>query len=472
MLVKLNGWQYRVAAENGDLATDTAPDIGRFPLSDMNGRNLGCLIGFPIDIDRRQVVRGPLQLPVLRESDPDKLAAEVLDQLAGRFVWLADLPEVRRLYPDPTASVPCVFDASLKAAGLTAHCLDHPTNLQDRFDTDLVTRMRVDHEGWLPAGLTAHTGVARLLPNHYLDLETWSAIRFRGARDLTGNTSLDGAVEDLAEAVEAQIQALLGEDRNVIVGLTAGRDTRMVAAAAKKFRKDLTFVTLRPAGGGDIDAIMARRIARKHGLRHRELPLVRSSENERDIYIANGVHAVSGVNSHIFPSLKPLREGHVFVGGTGGELSRGYLWNDGDTASIPAATNLVSRLGLPQHDVVVRQVQNWIDGLDVVNAAEVYEMAYLELREGCWASVQFPCDPTLVRYQPLLADRAVRAMMGISREDKSKALLADSVIAHYWREMSDMPFNSVGPFRDFIAQIQRVIRDPDAIVRRLRRLSS
>ena len=51
------------------------------------------------------------------------------------------------------------------------------TACQARFDKYLFDALGVDGEGWFPAELTAHHGLHRLLPNHYLDRHSWSVQR-------------------------------------------------------------------------------------------------------------------------------------------------------------------------------------------------------------------------------------------------------------------------------------------------------
>lgn len=469
----LKNWEFTISvARDGAPVVSTGPDIGCYTVQSRAGGMLGWLVGFPIDLERRILIDGPLVTGMTHAGDSDRFAKAFLQTLGGRFLWVATLPEGARIYPDSTASVPCVFDAASKVAGgSTPQIL--PAQAHDaRFNDRLVSHMRVTHEGWLPSGQTAHHGVERLLPNHYLDLTIWQSRRFRRSDDLMVPMSLDDAAEQVTETIRAQIEALTRGPRKVVLALTAGRDSRMVAAAARPYLDQIEFVTLTSGSGTDVDTVLPRRMVRDLRLRHRELPRMQADVDARDSYILRGGSCVAGVNSWLFPSVAPLRDSHVFVGGTGGELSRGFFWNEGDGSHALNGASLLAQFGMPFDDGLAQRLDDWLAGLGSGNRHRVLDMAYLEQREGCWASAQFPCDPSLVRYQPLLAGPAVTAMLGLSYADKRRAALVDRVIARSWPELGTYRFNSLGPVRDNLAKVQRVLRDPEVVLRRIRRFAS
>lgn len=468
----LSNWQYRVSPTGNGLVIEHGPDIGCHEVSTPAGERLGWLIGFPIDLKHRAVIDGPLPFDLAEKSKPDDLADAIFERIAGPFLWVMDYRGTRRIYPDITAQVPCVFDPQDRRAALAVPALWPEDKAASRFDRELFVHMRVDAEGWFPAGLTAHQGAHRLLPNHFLDLDSWEMVRFRGADDLFAPITLEEATQIVTDAVAAQMDALHASDRRIALSLTAGRDWRMVAAASAHLRDDITFVTLTGTSMLDVDTQMARRIAGELGLRHLELARQCAGKREREDYIARGGHCVSGVNARHHVSVARLHKSHALVGGVGGELSRGFLWNSGDDDTWPDAETLLLRLGFKPHPRAIDAVGRWLVGLDARSSLQVFDLAYMELREGCWASVQFPCDPTIVRQQPLCTLPSIRAMLGLSVEDKQAARLADAMIERGWPELGVFPVNSLGKTRDLLARIRRVLHDPEALIRRLRRVRS
>jgi hypothetical protein len=76
-------------------------------------------------------------------------------------------------------------------------------------------------------------GVKRLLSNHYLDLDSWTAVRFWPRReDFSQDLDLDVAAGIVARDLSAFMRAVADEFK-VGISLTAGYDTRILLAAAR-----------------------------------------------------------------------------------------------------------------------------------------------------------------------------------------------------------------------------------------------
>ncbi|TRD11663.1 hypothetical protein FGU71_07140 [Erythrobacter insulae] len=470
--MELADWQYAIDVDDDQIAISHGSGIGCFDVTSANGQRIGSLIGFPIDLKSRSVVNRTLQSDFLAGEDIDRFAKRFLAGLAGRFIWLLDVPHCRRIYTDILANIPCVYALDERRIALTAPGLLDCDTAKRRFDAELVRHMGTEASGWFPAGLTAHRGALRLMPNHYLDLDDWSVQRFRGAKDLFVPVELGAAAKIVTESVEAQIEALLNSDQKPALALTAGLDTRMVAAASASFKNEVTFFTLTTDEVLDFDTVIPRQIAQELGLRHIELPRRYAGDPEREAYIARGGHCVSGQNARLHISTAPLQGDYTIVGGLGGENCRGCMWNPGDDGSLPSAPELIARFGLPQHELAIKQIEAWLANVDTQDARQLYEMAYIEVMLACWASAQFPCDPTVIRQNPLLTVPAITAMLGLSAPDKIAKRLPDEMIKLSWPELGNYSVNSLGPVGDFLAKIKRVARDPAVLIRRARRLRS
>ena len=464
-------WQYKVSKFGADLRVQTGPGIGKFELLGVDNQPLGWIIGFPIDLRSRKLITGPYRLPLREPGCIEEFARRLTERLGGRFLWVANTANVQGIFPDMTASIPCVYDAVEKVAAGSPKSLLTESEFADRFDETTFRRMRIDAEGWLPGGGTVHDGVRRLLPNHWLDLTNWRNKRFRTAHHIFKPTSVENAANTVIQTVQAQIEALVSGPRKPALALTAGRDSRMVLAASHPFRRDVDYVTL-ASEKNDCDTLVPRRITAEQNLSHIELPFRRATPEARSAYIRAGGNCVAGANSWFHPSVAPLADTHVFVGGTGGELSRGFFWNKRNDGKNLTGSTLLRRMGLPRHDETIEVLDEWIANTGTSEPKDLLDMAYLEFREGCWASVQFPCDMTLVRVQPLLAAPAIFSMLGIDAAVKRSASLTDKIIASEWPSLASYGFNTLGTFRDTVHQMCRVAGNPEVILRRLRRLAS
>ena len=114
----------------------------------------------------------------------------------------------------------------------------------------LAAAVKIDPEYWWPGESTLYKGVRHLLPNHYLDLSTGKTGRYWPSRSVSMlRLMLSYGVVRFFYAVSASAANRF----NLVVTLTAGWDSRLVLAASKDIRHQLSYMTLRQAGEPDDD---------------------------------------------------------------------------------------------------------------------------------------------------------------------------------------------------------------------------
>jgi hypothetical protein len=474
----LDKWQYRISAspfENGRQLgrfwLETGPSLPHFAVHDSTGKPAGIILGQVIDLKHRIVVEDSWTAPAALEGNVDHFAKQVLWSLGGNFLWIFVTDGVSRIYPDCSAQLPCVWDAAAGMAGSTAHALFDDAAYAERMDVKLHDMLGVDGEGWFPAGQTAHVGLERLLPCHYLDLEDWSARRFWSAADVERASMPRDSIRTLAEHVRAQMEAIIATSKRLGLGLTAGRETRTLLACAQSLTDKIDAFTVVGTDRHMIDSIVARRIAREFKFRHRELQRTSATKKQRDRFVRRGGHCYGDSNSWFHPSGWPIAESHVMVGGTGGEVARSFFWRASDREETEITPQLlVSRLGLPQAPSLVGSVAKWLKGLPPMNAFQILDQAYLELRMGSWHGVQFCCNPTVTRISPLLTFPCVEILLALPDEWKRQSRFVDEVIQTNWPELLRIPFNSLGWLRDGLITAQKVAANPAVVWKRLRKM--
>lgn len=473
----LDPWQFRISLDAkgagrrvGSAYVETGPGLDEVLLEDAAGQAIGLLLGFPIDLKApARLTGGSHRVPVTFEGDVDGFAEAVLERFAGRFLWVCTAGDAARIYLDAAGQVPCVYDPQMQAVASSAHALLDEAAYKTRFDKALHNRLGIGGLGWIPGGLTAHEGVHRLLPNHVLDLSDFSVQRHWPRAPIEVATDPDKAILALKETVQRQLQALIAGDRQVALALTAGRETRMLLGCARAHMSDIDCVTV-AADASHVDTVMATRIAAGEGVRHRILPLTLATPEERKAYLQRNGDCIADANASSFPSVAPIADTHVFVGGAGGEIGRGFFWQPGDTDATPLdGTKLMGRFGLPPEPRVIAALDDWCDGLTGRGTLEILDLTYIEHRMGPWGGAQFPSDPTLVRFAPLLTRTGVAAMMSLPEDWKRGEGMSEAMLRLTWSELARYPFNTLGPLRDTCAKLRKVLRDPLAIVRKLRK---
>ena len=475
--MSLDPWQYRLDKAPGEGAVPlgafflhTGSGLHQVALRDGAGKPAGMLLGFPIDLHGKTLLQGRHQLQSTDTGDADAFADAVLREIAGRYVWFDITPTRSRIYPDCGAQVPCVFDPDGQQAGSTAHALFDETAYQARLNTELHKQLRVDVDGYFPAGITAHHGVHRLLPNHYLDLETWQMQRCWAQTPFEPVSDPKAAISEMIDLVRAQIEALGKSDKRIALALTAGRETRSLLSIAKSFIADIDSVTVVGSDRHAVDSIMAEKISTEQGLTHRKLPRVTATDAQRAAYMRLCGHCVID-GTRYAPSVASIADSHYFVGGSGGEIARGFFWQDSDTADLEVTPQrLLSRFGMPDIKELHAPLQTWLDSIPSPSALDVLDLAYIESRVAAWGSAQFCCDPTLVRFAPLLTRRGVELMLGLPDDWKRGELMSSEIVRQSWPALEAYPYNSLGRLRDTWSKLQRVLMEPGVVIRKLRKL--
>ncbi|MEL6642126.1 MAG: hypothetical protein AAFP98_12605 [Pseudomonadota bacterium] len=433
-----------------------------------DGQSAGVIVGFPIDLSAQRIVRGQWHAPSQADLQSEEGIHLALRCLGGRFIWIVSIAGRAVLDPDAATQRPCVWDPSARAAGTTSSAILTPQDYEDRFDADLFDRLQIKGEGWFPAGLTAHQGVNRLLPNHYLDLATWTAHRFQAVP--VGSPSPETVMSAVEDAIRIQINALRKGPEKLTLALTAGRESRAILACLRKDAKDLRFVTVTGADRHQTDTCIAKRIATELGLDHITLPRQIADQVAQQLFLKRAGHCCGDSNMAYHPSLRPLAGEYVFSGGLGGEIARAFYWTKADAPDMKVTPDtLQTRFGLPPSATVRAALKAWLENVPpTYNARQILDLAYLELRLGPWAMAQFCADPTVVRYAPMITYDTVQYMCDLPDDWKIGRKLNEALVARNWPELNNFPYNSLGLIRDTLLRAQRIGRDPRLLIKKLR----
>ena len=479
-LPALDVWQYRITQtkEGGSvrlrdgLWLTVGSGLPAIAVSDRRGRVLGHLLGHPIEIDAQVLHRRDLVLDLPGAITPAGLADLILRRFGGLFLWVQVFGGGTRIYPDSSCQIPCVWDTQTGRVGSTAHALLPDAEYDARFDSDLYARLGIDGEGWFPAGLTAHRGIERLLPNHYLDLSTLRAHRFWGKAPVPVASDVEAVIGRLVSLVRAQIEAVRGDGRSVALSLTAGRETRLLVGCARDMMGDLEVATVVAPEWYEPDHVIARRIGREAGLRQIRLPETRGSDEQRALFIRRGGHCYADGNARYHPSVWPIADTHHFVGGPGGEVGRAFFWRDTDGPDTELTGKLLcGRLGLPAVPEVIERLDRWLEELAHLDTRFVLDLAYIEQRMGPWYAAQFCCDPTLIRFAPLVSRGTVELLLSLPPDWKRDSRLAEETLRRVWPELLKHRFNSLGPLNDFLLKAHKVIVNPSRLAKKFRKLT-
>ena len=439
---------------------------------DESGQRLGCLIGHAIDCDAREIVRDSIVVATRAADGSQQIdrIEKTLYRHGGSWLCIVEISGFERVYLDPSASLGIVYDSQRRIAGSSAAAILSADEYESRFDRSSYEALDVENMGWFPASLTAHNGVRRLLPNHYLDLRQWKSVRhWPLSTSLTYQPREPLAYERIAQSVRNQIEALAAAGP-IAIALTAGNETRFLLGCIRGVLIDATYVTV--AGKSTaLDSWCATELAKRYGLKQRLLPLKKATVSAAEGWSRDAGHCVGGVNRTTHPSVESLKDFEFFVGGLGGEVGRAF-WYSASGASLSGANGigLLQRTGLPKLDSVSRAIDEWIEDAPLLPVDQLLDLAYIELRIGSWAFASAYTNYPTHQMHPI-ATRANYSLLMSLPADVKRSNAIRRAIAHIDPDLLDVPINSYGDIRDFLTVFRKVLQ-PHRVLSKLRRLTA
>lgn len=403
-------------------------------------------------------------------ADVDIFEGQVLPGLHGMFQAVTDAPLPHRLYLDTGGCIPAVYCTRSRRIASSAYMLFDREEYQQRFLADRYERLVV-HEGhgWIAGTLTAHADVWRLLPNHYLDLETLTTHRYwPDGADFPLDMPLETAAQTVAAALRGYIEACVREHDTAIM-MTAGFDSRILIAASRNVADRISFITLGKAGDG-LDQDMATVIARELHLTHRLQPQVPANAAQQQLWEQYVGHVVRERNRQDFPTLGALSH-DVILTGILGETGRSHLYKqDVDRVNDQpvTASAIVARLTLPPDPETLRTVEEWLDPIRMLPPSAILDLAYDELRGGSWAMAQSPIQKAMKwSLMPFAQRQVLAAFMSVPPATKGKSALFQRIGEILWPEAMAFPINRYGDWRDHLGKLAKLTKR-ESIVRYFR----
>ena len=385
------------------------------------------------------------------------------DELDGRAVVLRydDSERALDVWTDPLGAYP-VFEA---VAGETTWLSNSAALLRDLAGTgepDHLALAGLLGGGWSLTGDPVWRGVRRLPRGARRRLAASAGPGGEAALPDAAIAALPGAGLDVAAAAAtlvASVRALADwPGRPSVVPVTAGRDSRLVLAAA--LAGGLSFEAATGGAPDSPDVLTGRRLCELVGVPHRLLP----ADPHGDVWsdperAAELVRLTAGGTASLAdaagfpmgPWPGPLALWHS---GQGGEVARQYygVAASADVAALaeflyraftgrrPGRLEPLSEMG---RDLVLGHLREWVARQLAAGArpADVPDLFYLHKRMGTWAGathgcVEFVRDTT----SPLWSARLLPHQLGLAAGERAREHFHLRVLRELAPELVDVPF--------------------------------
>jgi hypothetical protein len=408
-----------------------------------NGVISGVILGWYIGSD------GVLLGEVKQPSTPGRDGFDqMLALLAGNYVCLLAAGNDIRFYLDACGSLSAFYAAEQQC--ITSNIFLIPDAHGDRDNRKYADGFDIRASNCMfPVGMTPRMDVERLLPNHFLDLASWRAVRHWPKTPLAETTDVRQTVAEIGDLVARNISAI-ARAVPIQMSLTAGRDSRMLLACARPWASQASYFTSAlPDRTGRLDVHVAQRLARRFGLDHRVLPFLQSSEADAAKWLHRTSMSVGERRG--FEAMRTdmqMDSSRAYLPGLVAELARGFYWKlvydlpDPDDRDGLSRT-LLKLMNAPIDRHTLARMTAWMSGLPASSPWSLLDFFYLEQRLGCWAGVCSYAYADMVRLEswPLNSRRLTALMLSLPYEYKAAAGLNDDIIRSRWPELAEFPYN-------------------------------
>lgn len=450
----------------------SAPQFFATRLRDEKGQDIGLLIGVAYSEFESDLIKADEVVLPLSVGNIDDIELRVLPRLAGSFVLVTASRFPRRVYPDHAGSISLVYMPERRMAASSPALLFDEAEYRERFQSDLHQALvvREGAGGWVPGTLTAHRGVFRLLPNHCLDLDQWTASRFwPRLGEFDGWRDMAQASASAAEAIRKFSDAVC-RSYDVGVTLTAGFDTRLVLAGCKDNLEGCRFFTI-AAPHAEMDMAISQDIAQRFGLAHEILPLKRATDAQMAMWDRMAGDCMIEAPRLTHPTLRDLTDRNALLTGLFGEIGRCRYYRQDlmqINESVIDARFVIDRLTVPAHPALLQNIDEWLAGLAGQPNSVILDLSLLELKLGCWAMPQRSMTNSVKwAFMPFTQRVVFDGFIGVAPAEKGTKALFWAIIKNLWPELAAIPINKYGDARDY-ATLWKKLTNPTRVRRFLR----
>lgn len=415
-----------------------------------NGNSL-TLLGFAIDpFNPKDSNKEILE----RMLEGVKDFGDIIDRsypFGGRWIFIFNNAVETKLFTDPCALRQAFYTMNIK--GL--HCGSQPTilaenlNIRENEDESLLDFIQSEEfkrkeNSWI-GDSTPYSEIKHLLPNHYLNLLTGDVNRFWIDKEKTTD------VEEIAKKGSQILKgSLLGAKHrySLMLGLTAGWDSRTLLAASKEIKNDVKYWvgTMNVLKATDYDIRTPKRLSERLGLKLKlidELPPLKEEFVKilkKNISIARILGKTRMIQYHLENS-----RGMVNINGNASEIVRNHYG-----VKHPKNVNaqyLASLDGYDNSNYVIHKLDEWIEPakeLCINKDFNLIDLFYWEQRMGNWGALfQAEQDLALEAYSPFNNRELILtlAKADVKYRQAPHYLLYVKLLEELWKETLEEPIN-------------------------------
>lgn len=386
---ELSGWQQFDIAPAFKLMAHPEIDVAQV----IAGRQSITLIGFILDPENPQRNNAEVLNTLLATfSTPDKLIAATAG-FGGRWIIIACDGEHTIIFNDALGLRQVFYTVPgcrhghwvMSQPGLLAWLKKlEPGSAALGFIDSHEIRTHAEYR-W-PAAATAFGEIKHLLPNHLLDLSTGQHRRYWPLAPLV-ERGLDEVVSETIGILQGLMTAA-DQRFDLALGITAGYDSRIVLAASRGIKNNLSPITVRNGHLPDThpDLLIPAQLLGKLGLRHeliKAMPYMSASFSKafkENVFLAHDYYGTSAE-----AVLNHFGRKKVVVTGSGAEVAREpFRKRIAPDKRHYTARDLAQLQWMGDNPFALQSFQQWLDGYDDSYNVHLLDLFSWEQSHGCW----------------------------------------------------------------------------------------
>ncbi len=426
--------------------------------------NTGWLIGFPIL--RGSLIRGSVIELSCELIDVNAEVDKLYYELTGSFTVIIINDYSQKVFLDSAGTLSAIYSGQDRILASSPAFVPYGDQTED--NNELIQQFGIPGKNnWIPFGLTPRCGVHRLLPNHSLDLSSFTVSRNWPISEFGSVDHTNSVVVEISTILKNLLGAIAEEFRPWL-SLTAGMDSRTLLACAHENLDKMNFFTINfKEPSSELDCTISQKIAVDFKLRHSVLMYEEPSDPELRIWMyrigccANMIRVWYGQSG-----FTKLGTEQPYIAGTGSEVARGFYWLSSDSVdTVLSPEDIIDRLSLPSSEEVVEAAREWLDGVSGFNTYTVLDLLYIEQRLGCWASIgNTYANPQAGRFRitGFAGRRLYELMLSLPPEYRRDQRLPIDLIKSNCPDLLAIPFNKPITFsgrpRSKLRQFYRDVR--------------
>jgi hypothetical protein len=427
-----------------------------------------CLIGYMLDPEHSEASSEDIlkSLVNLVSQDMDLFAA--IEPLGGRWIFVVKSPQSLRLIHDAAGLRQVYYSDAAQTEELW--CASQPVHIAKacnlRMDRNAIEFIKwfqdKDSTFYWPGNSSPYGSICRLLPNHFLDLETGKTSRYWPSINRESCT-LDDSVTSISDKLTKMMQSAANRF-DLMVAMSAGWDSRLMLAACKPIARNLRYYTIKRPGTEMThpDIGITSKLLKKLGLVH-DLIEIRPqvSSQFEDIYDQQVPFTHKGAKLAMYTLFKRYDRQKVGATGNVSEVARCY-YKRPDPLTKDVTTEYLMKVAHVDHPFARKHFDSWIQAIETSTKYNVLDLFYWEIRTGSWLAQKYLEFDTawLDIFSPYNNRRLLIDMLSVEevhRQGPSNELYR-RLIEKMWPDILIYPINPTQNTKGLLNNLRRAVR--------------